>query len=133
MRARERGSFLGGALLALFGVVWVGALLAAIVAGTLEEGARPALTLLMLLFAAPGLLFLRVGLALLWGRREVFLERERVSVRERRLRRWESWSQPLSAYAGASSASCTTRAAAGTSRAAPRTTCSSCTATRRAT
>ena len=100
MQCVRRGSRIGGVLVSLFALAWCGTLLACIVAGTLQEGVNVAMTLLLLGFALPGLLFLWVGLNTLFGRREVFIDRQQVTVRERGLRRTRSWSEPLSAYAG---------------------------------
>jgi len=90
MQCVRRGSRIGGVLVSFFALAWCGTLLACIVAGTLQEGVNVAMTLLLLGFALPGLLFLWVGLNTLFGRREVFIDRQQVTVRERGLRRTRS-------------------------------------------
>jgi hypothetical protein len=100
MQCVRRGSRIGGVMVSLFALGWCGCLLACIVAGTLQEGVNVGMTLLLLAFTLPGLLFLWIGLNMLFGRREIFIDREQVTVGDKGLGRTRSWSEPLSAYAG---------------------------------
>jgi len=85
MQCVRRGSRIGGVMVSLFALAWCGFLFVCIVAGTLQEGVNVGMTLLLLAFTLPGLLFLWIGLNMLFGRREVFIDRHQVAVCERGL------------------------------------------------
>lgn len=100
IRTAARGSMAGGVFLLLFGLLWDGFLTAGIVMGTLQEGFRPLLALVMGVMSLGGFLFVYFGLLQLRGRREIVIDGESVRVRERGLLRAREWIEPLAGYQG---------------------------------
>ena len=84
MKAVLRGSVPGGIFVILFSLARCGCLTASIIGGTIKEGVNIPMTLLLMVFMLPGVLFGLFGLGQLFGRREVFLEWNQVSVSEGR-------------------------------------------------
>ena len=100
IRTLVRGSMAGGLFLVLSGLVWDGFLTAGIVVGTLQEGFRPGLALVMGVMSLGGFGFIYFGLLQLRGQREIFIDGETVRVRQRGLLQAREWSEPLAAYRG---------------------------------
>ncbi|MBN1382072.1 MAG: tetratricopeptide repeat protein [Deltaproteobacteria bacterium] len=100
MQTLQRSSVIGGIVVSLFAAAWFGGLLTMIVLATLKEGPDIAMSIMMLLFASPGALFLYFGLSMIVSNRGIFITRENVQVTDRSLFRKTDWLEPLSGYTG---------------------------------
>jgi hypothetical protein len=100
MRSVQRGSRIGGAFMTLFSLAWCGVLYASIIGGTIKKGVNIPMTLFMLVFSLPGLVFLYAGLRSLFGRTEVTLSSDTVEVVRKGVGRSRRWVEPLRAFTG---------------------------------
>ena len=65
METVQRSSLFGGVILSLFSLAWFGGLLAIIVLATLKQGSNIPTSIMLLLFASPGLFSLYIGLSMM--------------------------------------------------------------------
>jgi hypothetical protein len=100
MRSVQRGSRIGGAFMTLFSLAWCGVLYASIIGGTIKKGVNIPMTLFMLVFSLPGLVFLYAGLRSLFGRTEVTLGSDTVQVVRKGVGGSRRWVEPLRAFTG---------------------------------
>ena len=100
MRSIQRGSRIGGAFLILFALAWCGVLYCSIVMGTLKEGADIPMALFLLFFSLPGLLFLYLGLNVVFGSTRVTLDSDSVEVLRKRIVHSTLWREPIHSFTG---------------------------------
>ncbi|MBI5576966.1 MAG: hypothetical protein HY896_11465 [Deltaproteobacteria bacterium] len=100
MHSVQRGSRIGGAFIVLFSLAWCGALYASIIMGAIKKGVNTPMTLFLLVFSLPGLVFLYAGLSSLFGRTVVTLSSDTVEVLRKGVGRSRCWKEPLKAFTG---------------------------------
>jgi hypothetical protein len=95
----ERGSYVIGSAVGIAGIVWL-YIIGGIIAGGIKEGSAVIEVLFLSFIGLPGVFCLLYGIGQFVSRREIMIERERVSVVNAGLRGRRGWSEPISAFKG---------------------------------
>jgi hypothetical protein len=95
----ERGSYAIGAVVGIAGIVWL-YIIVGIMARGLQQGSTVVEVLFLSFIGLPGVFCLLYGIGQFVSRREIMIERERVSMVSAGLRGRRGWSEPISAYKG---------------------------------
>jgi hypothetical protein len=99
MNLVERGSYAIGAVVGIAGIAWL-YLIVGVIAGGLKQRSTVAEILFLSFIGLPGVFCLLYGMGQFVSRREIMIERERVSMVSAGLRGRRDWSEPISAYKG---------------------------------
>jgi len=95
----EKGSMVIGAVVGIGGIVWL-YIIGGLIAGGINKGSAVVEVLFLSFIGLPGVFCLLYGIGQFVSRREIMIERERVSMVSSGLTGRRAWREPISAYKG---------------------------------